>query len=148
MRHGMLVALLVLAAAAPAAAKSRARVVKLTVGPFEIPAHRDREVCRAVRLPNVSGMEVASWEVRMRTSRGGLVGSHHFVAYAYQGSDSAAFPAANRLVDDPGCIGFGPSDFYRTRSFLGGSAGDTRRGAWAVSISVCASSARGPSSSR
>jgi hypothetical protein len=116
--------------AAVAAAAAGRRVVDLKIGPFRIQAHRDREVCQAVRVRGVPGMEVISSAVRSRTSRGGAVGTHHFVAYGYRGADSHAFPTL--LADDPGCNGFGPSDFYNHRVSLAGSGGERRRGPWLV----------------
>jgi hypothetical protein len=124
--------LLAAPAAVPAKSKGRAKVVKLTLGPFDIEPHRDREVCRVVRVPGLAGMQIDSWEARSRTYRRGLVGSHHFVAYGYGGSDSRAFPAASEIVDDPGCFGIGPADFYLSRVFLAGSGGESQRGNWTV----------------
>jgi hypothetical protein len=112
--------------AAPAIAHER--VVHLKVGPFWVPAKRDREVCEALRIPRVAGMDVVSFEARSRTGNG--VGSHHFVAYAYRGANSAAFPKG--IVDDPGCNGFGPSDFFTTRGFIAGSGGEYQRGRWLI----------------
>lgn len=117
--------------AVPAAAKDK--VVRLTLGPFRVEAHRDREVCQAIRVPKVPGMEIASYEVRSLTSQKGNVGTHHLVVYGYSGSDSAAFPRprnAGDVVDSAGCNGFGPGDFFRTRVQLAGSGGEFRRGKW------------------
>ena len=119
---------LALVCSVPAAA--RQRVVRLTIGPFRIEPHRDREVCQAVRVPGVPGMEILASEVRSRASGDGTVGTHHFVAYGYRGADSGAFPAG--LADDPGCNGFGPADFYNHRVSLAGSGGELRRGRWLV----------------
>src|SRR4029453_19262840 len=69
-------ALVALAAlAGPALAKDK--VVRVTLGPFRIEAKRDREVCQAVRIPKVPGMEVVSYEVRSLSSQRGNVGTHH-----------------------------------------------------------------------
>src|SRR5436190_217576 len=114
------------AVAVPAGA--RERVVHLKVGPFRIEAHRDREVCQAVRIPHARGLDVVTYETRSRTARD--VGTHHFIAYCYQGGDSAGFPRT--LVDDPGCNGFGPADFFRNRVFLAGSGGEYVHGRWAI----------------
>ena len=46
-------------------------MVRVTLGPFRIEAQRDREVCQAVRIPDVPGMEVASYEVRSLIGQGG-----------------------------------------------------------------------------
>src|SRR5262245_52577095 len=84
------VALVLLAAlAAPAAAKDK--VVRVTLGPFRVEPKRDREVCQAVRVPNVPGMEIVSYEVRSLSSKRGNVGTHHMVVYGYQGPQSAGF---------------------------------------------------------
>jgi hypothetical protein len=61
------------------------------------------------------------------------VGSHHLVIYGYRGADSAAFPKpknATDVVDDPGCNGFGPADFFKSRVQLAGSGGEFRKGKW------------------
>src|SRR5262244_4411669 len=73
-------------------AKGGGKTITLTIGPFAIEAKRDREVCRAVRVPNVPGMEILSSEVRSRSFRHGAVGTHHFIAYGYRGAHSADFP--------------------------------------------------------
>lgn len=124
--------LLAVPAGVPAKGRKGSKVVTVTIGPFPIEPNRDREVCRAVRVPALAGMQIDSWEARVRTSRRGTVGSHHFVVYGYSGSDSARFPAASALLDDPGCVGLGPADFFKRRVFLGGSGGEPLRGRWAI----------------
>lgn len=117
--------------ATPAVAKDK--VVRITLGPFRIDAKRDREVCQAVRVPKVPGMEIASYEVRSLTTQGGKVGTHHLVVYGYRGSESSQFPIAAKptdVVDSPGCNGFGPDDFFRSRVQLAGSGGEFRQGKW------------------
>jgi hypothetical protein len=111
-------------------AGAKQRVVKLKVGPFPIEAKRDREICKAVRVPGVGGLEIVSAQARSRISNRGETGSHHLAVYAYNGADGAAFP--DTLTDDPGCNGFGPDDFYSPRVFVAGSGGETRRGNWSV----------------
>jgi hypothetical protein len=118
--------------ALPAGAKER--VVTLRLGPFRVEANRDREVCQAVRIPNARGMEIVGSEVRSRTARKGTLGTHHFVAYGYRGAAASAFP--NGMVDDPGCNGFGPSDFYVNRVSLAGSGGEQRKGKWLVTANA------------
>ena len=114
----------------PACAKEHFKLVKLKVGPFPIEANRDREICQAIRLQGVAGMEVAVSEARSRRYRKGQVSSHHLVVYGYNGADAAAFPSG--LVDDPGCGDFGPTDFFTRRSFLSGSGGEATEGNWTV----------------
>lgn len=130
----LLLALLALLLAAPGAplAKGRTRTVRLTLGPFPIEAHRDREVCRVVPVPNVGGMQIDYWQARSRVSHHGTVGSHHFVAYGYDGADPSGFPRPNELVDDPGCSSLGPTDFFTRRTFLAGDGGATQKGNWTV----------------
>jgi hypothetical protein len=126
-------ALLLATLAGPAAAKAKDKVVRVTLGPFRVEAKRDREVCQAVRIPKVHGMEIVSYEVRSLSSQRGNVGTHHFIAYGYQGANTAGFPFRknNRdVVDIPGCNGFGPDDFYRLRVQLAGSGGEFRQGKW------------------
>jgi hypothetical protein len=118
---------------APADAKRKAgeKVLKLKLGPFKIEAERDREVCQAVEVEGVAGMEVARWEAKSRLSNRGETGSHHLVLYGYNGTDSTQF--STELVDDSaGCAGFGPPDFFKNRVFLSGSGGETALGKWAV----------------
>ncbi len=128
---GIVMGVLAAASVVPAGAKDK--VVRITVGPFRIEAKRDREVCQAVRVANVHGMEIASYEVRSLTSRNLKVGTHHLVIYGYRGADSAAFPVpknAADVVDAPGCNGFGPADLFRSRVQLAGSGGEFRKGKW------------------
>lgn len=113
-----------------AAAAPKQRIVKLKVGPFPIEAKRDREICQAIHVPNVGGMEIVSAEARSRLSNRADTGSHHLVVYGYTGGQPDAFPT--ELTDDPGCNGFGPNDFYIRRVFVAGSGGETRRGNWTV----------------
>lgn len=132
-RHARAALVLLVALSGSAAAKER--TVRVTVGPFRVEPQRDREVCQAVRIPKVPGMEVASYEVRSRTSRRGEVGTHHLVVYGYGGPNGATFPVrrdARDVQDVPGCNGFGPDDFYRHRVTLAGSGGESRRGSWLV----------------
>jgi hypothetical protein len=130
----ILLALVVLAALA-GEAMAKDKIVRVTLGPFRVEAKRDREVCQAVSIEKVPGMEVVSYEVRSRTSQRGNVGTHHMVVYGYEGADAAAFPLrknARDVVDIPGCNGFGPDDFFRNRVQLAGSGGESRRGKWLV----------------
>jgi hypothetical protein len=124
---------LVLLAALGTAAAAKDKVVRVTLGPFRVEAKRDREVCQAVRVPKVPGMEIVSYEVRSLTTQRGNVGTHHMVVYGYNGPNGAAFPLRKNtrdVVDMPGCNGFGPDDFFRNRVQLAGSGGEFRRGKW------------------
>src|SRR6185503_13028842 len=136
MRHRVVAMVLVAVAVlvgAPAGAKKKTdeKVVKLKLGPFKIEANRDREVCQALKVPGVAGLEVSHWEARSRLSNRGVTGSHHLVLYGYSGTDSTQFPTD--LVDDSaGCAGFGPPDFFKNRVFLSGSGGESAIGKWST----------------
>jgi hypothetical protein len=129
----ILVAIVVLAgpAGAAKAAKNGEKLVKLKLGPFKIEPERDREVCQALEVPGVAGMEVDRWEARSRVSNRGSTGSHHLVLYGYAGLDASKFPTG--LVDNSaGCAEFGPEDFFKARVFLSGSGGENTIGKWSV----------------
>jgi hypothetical protein len=117
-------------AGSPAAAKTGERLVKLRLGPFKIEPQRDREVCQALRVPDVAGLEIAHWEARSHVTHGGKTASHHLVLYGYAGTDASQFPS--EMVDDPGCAAFGPPDFFKARVFLSGSGGESTNGRWSV----------------
>ena len=127
----VVLAAVVVLVGAPAGAKKGEKVIKLKLGPFPIEANRDREVCQALEVPGVAGLEVARWEARSRLSHRGVTGSHHLVLYGYSGTDSTQFP--KELIDDSaGCAGFGPPDFFKARVFLSGSGGESAVGKWSV----------------
>src|SRR5262249_6249200 len=100
-------------AGTPALAKKGERLVKLRLGPFKVEPQRDREVCQAVKVPDVAGLEIEHWEARSHVTHGGDTASHHLVLYGYSGTDSTKFP--KDMVDDPGCAAFGPPDFFKAR---------------------------------
>ncbi len=127
---GVVLVAIVMCLGGPAAAKRTEKVLRLKLGPFAIEAQRDREVCQAVHVKGLAGLEIASWVAASRVSHGGHTASHHLVLYGYQGSDSSKFPS--NLVDDPGCAGFGPADFFKERVFLSGSGGESTNGKWSV----------------
>jgi len=128
--------LLAALAAVPVHAKRvGGKTVHLRVGPFRVEALRDREICQAIRVPKIAGMELASYELRSLTGAGGEVGTHHLVVYGYDGADTAAFPIpknAGDVVDAPGCNDFGPVDLFKRRVQLSGSGGESRVGKWAT----------------
>ena len=60
MRVLAVASLAVLLGSGLAAAAPKQKVVKLKVGPFPIEAKRDREICQAIHVPNVGGMEIVA----------------------------------------------------------------------------------------
>src|SRR5262245_41123663 len=97
---GVVLVAVVALAAQPAAAKAKngEKIVNLKLGPFKIEPNRDREVCQALEVKGVGGMEIARWQARSRITHGGVTGSHHLVLYGYAGTDSTKFP--KELIDD------------------------------------------------
>jgi hypothetical protein len=73
------------------------KIVKLKLGPFKIDAKRDREVCQALKVPNVAGMEIAHWEARSHLSHGGKTST----------SSSEGIAVAAAAADDAGRHRFG-----------------------------------------
>jgi len=108
------------------AGKPYSHVVTLRIGPFDVSATHDREVCQYVQLPYVKGLTscqrerpeepetcglpILGYEIRLG---GGI--SHHFILWAYEGTvDSAAkFPPG--IHDSQACLDFGPADSLHTR---------------------------------
>ena len=116
--------------AALGSADARERVVRLKMGPFDVEAKRDREVCQVLRIPKVApGTELVSWEARSRLRRKASVGSHHLVAYGYSGT-GGNFPKG--IIDSSGCVDIGPPDFFGRRVFLAGSGGEFAKGSWSI----------------
>jgi hypothetical protein len=88
---------------------SAARPLRLKVPRFEVPPRSDREICAFVRLPTKKPFDAAGTLV---VNVGGAESftSHHFLAYAYTGSDLAGFPPDGTVVDSKACLDFGPAD--------------------------------------
>jgi hypothetical protein len=80
------------------------RGFQMRTSDFLVPPGEDLEWCEYRRLPNRKEMFAQGFELRMS------YGSHHFVVWAYNGSetDDARFPSAPVLV--AGCTGVGPGD--------------------------------------
>ena len=105
-----------LAIAPPAAA---GRTIRLKVPRFVVPPRSDLEVCTFVRLPmrktfNLGGSVIANVGINSTFT------SHHFLIWAYEGTDLNAFPPKGQLVPSKACLDFGPTDTNR-RTLIGGS---------------------------
>jgi hypothetical protein len=87
----------------------RASALTLKIPRFEVPPRSDREVCTFVRLPRKKAMDFGGSIV---TNVGGNLTftSHHFLMWAYTGSDLDGFGERGTLVDSKACIDFGPAD--------------------------------------
>lgn len=112
------VTLALLAAAPPTLAK-RPRSIKLKFPRFEVPARSDREVCTFVRLPMRKPFDAAG-SVIVNLGGDAEFVSHHFLLYAYTGTDMAAFGPAGQISDSKACLDFGPVD-RNQRVLIGGS---------------------------
>lgn len=141
----VLSALALLGAAAPATAR-RPRPITLRVPRFEVPPGVDREVCTFVRVPMTHPFDVAGQVVVSATSGGST--SHHFLMWAYTGTDVDAFrPYEGKVFDSKGCLDMGPPD-SASRILIGGaqtprSAGRMPRGL-ALRLDPLTSKAGGP----
>ncbi len=69
---------------------------------FTIPPRGEREICQYMELPNDQPIYVTGFEMSMNP------GSHHFILYKYDGTQTDKFPQGP--VDDPACLNFGPGD--------------------------------------
>jgi hypothetical protein len=110
---------------------AHSRVITLQIGPFDVPADRDREVCQYVELPwrqlpvscfreaagapKRCGLSIVGSDIEM----GGTGASHHFILWAYDGTaeGAAKFPAG--IHDSRACLDFGPADSVNTRQVSG-----------------------------
>src|SRR5438876_11044891 len=80
-------------------ADGRERVVRLKVGPFRIEAHRDREVCQAVRIhPPAAPTWLATRRARGPPGRGGRPPSSPSGIQAAAAGDSRARRGAVRAA--------------------------------------------------
>jgi hypothetical protein len=105
-------------------------IVRLRIGPFDVPATQDREVCQWVELPYVKeltscvrerpdapescGMPILGYRIRLG---GGT--SHHFIVWAYEGTTDGAAQFPPGIHDSKACLDFGPGDSIHTRQVAG-----------------------------
>jgi hypothetical protein len=98
---------LALSVAAPTHAR---RSITVHVPAYTVPPRSDREVCTFVKLPGTHALDISGIDV-VNLGIGGEVSSHHFIVYAYSGTDMAAYlPFEGKVVDSHACINFGPGD--------------------------------------
>ena len=89
---------------------------QITLPPYTIPAREEREICEYMELPNDQPIYVTGFEMSMNP------GSHHFILYKYDGTQTDKFPQGP--VDDPACLNFGPGDGGFGYRFVTGSQVD------------------------
>jgi len=105
-----------LAIAPPVAAR---RTIRLKVPRFVVPPHTDREVCTFVRVPMGKAFDLGG-SVIVNIGGHGSFTTHHFLIWAYEGTDVDRFPPKGQLVDSTACLDFGPADTNR-RTLIGGA---------------------------
>ena len=110
--------------------KPYSHVIKLRIGPFDVSATQDREVCQWVEVPYLAaltscvrekpdapescGLTILGYEIRLG---GGT--SHHFIVWAYEGTADGAAQFPPGIHDSKACLDFGPADSIRTRQVAG-----------------------------
>jgi hypothetical protein len=99
------------------------RAIHLKVPRFEVPARSDREVCLFVRLPRKTpflngGIKIVNKGITDTFT------THHFLMWAYQGTQIDGFPTGATPQDGEACLDFGPSDRDQ-RLLIGGSQSPT-----------------------
>jgi hypothetical protein len=110
--------------------KPYGHIIKLTLGPFDVPATEDREVCQWVELPYLEGLTSCVRETPDAPETCGLpiVGykvrlgggtTHHFIIWAYEGSADGAVRFPPGIHDSKACLDFGPADSINTRQVAG-----------------------------
>jgi len=106
--------------ASPAGA-ARPRPITLHFPRYEVPADSNREVCTFVRVPMKEGYDVAGQAIVSLHVRPGVRNtSHHFLVWAYTGTDIDGFaPVEGKLIDSTGCLDLGPD--ANSRLLLGGA---------------------------
>ncbi len=99
-------ALLLAHAAAAKPLRKPKRGIQVRAGEFTVQPGQDLEVCEYRRLPNRKPIDVSRIVLRMPKD------AHHFALWGYGGQirDDAAFPAGP--VENVGCTGVAPDDFF------------------------------------
>ena len=95
------------------------RTIRLKVPRFVVPPHSDREVCTFVPVPMKKPMDLGG-SVIVNVGGHGSFTTHHFLIWAYEGTDMERFPPKGQLVDSKACLDFGPADTNR-RTLIGGA---------------------------
>ena len=111
------VAALVSAVAPPPA--QAGRTIRMRVPSFVVQPHTDREVCTFVPVPM---SDAFNFQKSVVVNFGGdkHFTSHHFLAWAYNGTTVDGFPKKGEIVDSHACLDFGPTD-TNTRMLIAGA---------------------------
>ena len=98
------------------------RTLHLRFPRLAVPAGANTEACVFLRLPAQKPFELASWDIRTRSSGAGL-GTLHFLVYVYTGERLAEFSKdAGHIVPSRGCLDLGPVDRDRRQLVASGFA--------------------------
>jgi hypothetical protein len=95
------------------------RTIKLKYPSFVVPPRSDRETCTFVRLPMKKPFDLGG-SIVTNIGLNPTFTSHHFLLWAYEGTDIEKFPPKGQLVDSKACLDFGPTDANQ-RTLITGS---------------------------
>jgi len=114
------IASLAVLSAPPLANAGHAKSINLRFPRFTVPPRSDREVCTFVMLKRGEPFDAAGTLIVNHWNRKDFT-SHHFLLYAYSGTQIEAFAQyQGKIVDSKGCLDFGPLDRNK-RVLIGGS---------------------------
>ncbi len=122
-RLSLVLAVATAAALAAAPSAHARRTIKLKYPTFTVPPRSDRETCTFVRLPMKKPFDLGS-SVVTNIGITSTFTSHHFLLWAYEGTDIEKFPPKGQLVDSKACLDFGPTDTNQ-RTLITGSQSPT-----------------------
>lgn len=88
--------------------------MQLTLTVPDVPIGGETEVCQRIYLPSDHPVDVGGFEIKQP------LGSHHFVLWAYEGTQAELYPEG--LFEAGGCNGVGPPDSMNLAQVAG--AGD------------------------
>jgi hypothetical protein len=102
------------------AGRAHARSITVHIPPYTVPARSDREICTFVEVSADKALEITGIEV-VNQGTTTEVSSHHFIVYAYTGTNMAGYEVLRgKDVDSHACISFGPGDPTQLQ-FVGGT---------------------------
>src|SRR5215831_4096193 len=116
----LLVAAMIAGAANPSASLG-ARTIRLRMPSFVVPPHMDREVCTFVPVPMGTDFNYQK-SIVVNVGVDPYFVSHHFLAWAYNGTTVDGFPKRGKIVDSKACLDFGPTDTNNRTLIVGAQA--------------------------
>src|SRR5712692_8931431 len=96
--------------APPVASARHAKPINLKFPRFTVPPRSDREVCTFVKLRRSDAFDAAGTLIVNHGNKKDFT-SHHFLLYAYSGTQLDAFAQfQGKIVDSKACLDIGPLD--------------------------------------